>query len=201
MRKGIPALLAAAFLALALPYAEAAVRDGASSTNVPTTVADTARFPHRLVASHQPAESDLARLRSLLAEYTSSPEPGNFAAIERYLQSESDSPWRLALRLNLGTLYYESGYYSRAIEAFDAAWHEEGSDPNAQLVPLRDSAIGELARMHARLGHVEDLETLLAEIGDRPLYGLRARPSQVPGKACGTCETITRSHIAVVQRR
>lgn len=171
MRKGIPALLGAALLVLVLPSTWASVPEHSPSRPVPTTVADTARFPHRLVASRQPTGTDLARLQAMLTEYRDLHEPENFEALERYLRAETDSPWRLALRVNLGTLYYESGYYSRAIDAFDTAWHKEGVDPAPQLVPLRDAAIGELARMHARLGHVDELERLFAEIGDRPLYG------------------------------
>jgi RHS repeat-associated protein len=172
MGKGIPAACAAALSAVIFfsPAAAAAIASR-SVGDVPTTVADTARLPHRLVASRAPDVADLAKLDALLAEYRKLPEPANFEAIEHYLQVEAGSPWRLALRLNLGTLYYENGYYSRAIAAFDAAWHQEGRSPGARLLPLRDAAIGELARMHARLGHVEALKHLLSEIGDEPLYG------------------------------
>lgn len=170
MRIAITAISAAALLAVAFVYADA--KPSSRPLRRPTiTVADTAPFPHRLVASHAPGESDLSKLTSMLAEYRRLPEPANFGVIERYLEREPLSPWRLALRLNLGSLYYENGYYSRAILAFDAAWHHEGKSTNPQTLPLRDAAIGELARMHARLGHVEELEKLFAEIGDRPLYG------------------------------
>lgn len=135
------------------------------------TIADTAPFPHRLVAGRVPTEADYVRLKELLDDYGRSPTPARLALIEHYLQEQRDSPWRLALRLNLGTLYYDAGYYSQAIEAFSMAWHREGQEPTASTLPLRDAAIGELARMHARLGHVEDLEKLLAEIGEAPLYG------------------------------
>lgn len=136
-----------------------------------TTVADTAPFPHRLVASRTPGAADLAQLQVLLDRYKALPEPQNFAAIEQYLDKTPDSPWRLALRLNLGSLYYDAGYYSRAIDALDAAWHREGKVTNAQTLPLRDAAIGQLAQMHARLGHIDALQAIFAEIGDAPLYG------------------------------
>jgi RHS repeat-associated protein len=173
MGKGFQSAIAAALFVVVLsPAALAASAPGNRiPADVPAAAADMAMLPHRLVASHAPSSDDIARLQSMLADYRSLPQPGNFAAIERYLQEEPGSPWRLALRLNLGTLYYENGYYSRAIGAFDAAWHQEGMHPDARTLPLRDAAIGELARMHARLGHVEALQELFAEIGDRPLYG------------------------------
>lgn len=171
MRKGFPVALAAAF-ALLVPISAGAVSSEAlAPTHAVATAADTADLPHRLVAGRAPGSGDLVRLETMLAAYRRLPEPRNFAAIEDYLRSEPASPWRLALRLNLGSLYYEHGYYSRAIEAFDAAWHQEGREPTPQSLPVRDAAIGELARMHARLGHVDALGKLLAEIGDRPLYG------------------------------
>lgn len=151
----------------------------AGSAATAPTIADTAPFPHRLVASRSPGAPDLVRLQALLDSYRSMPEPQNFVAIEQYLDQTPDSPWRLALRLNLGSLYYGAGYYSRAIDAFDAAWHQEGKNPSAQTLPLRDAAIGALAQMHARLGHIEALQAIFAEIGERPLYGAAAE--QVAG--------------------
>lgn len=173
MGKGCQSAIAAALFAVALSPAAAAVAATGNRlpANVPVSMADMAALPHRLVPGHAPTRDDVARLKALLADYRSLPQPANFGAIEAYLRDEPGSPWRLALRLNLGTLYYENGYYSRAIDAFDAAWHQEGAHPDAATLPLRDAAIGELARMHARLGHVEALQALLAEVGDRPLYG------------------------------
>ena len=170
MKNALAAASAVMLVVVGLANAGAAPRSIPSMLPA-TTAADSAPFPHRLVADHAPGEAEMARLQAMLSEYRGLPDPAKFEVVERYLASETGSPWRLALRLNLGTLYYESGYYSRAIGAFEDAWHGAGDATNARTLPLRDAAVGELARMHARLGHVEELEKLLAEIGDRPLYG------------------------------
>src|SRR5207249_7230900 len=40
-----------------------------------------------------------------------------------------------------------------------------------RIKALVDRAAGELARMHARLGHAETLEALLRDLGERPITG------------------------------
>lgn len=135
------------------------------------TVADTAPFPTRLVASTLPSASDLAKLSLMLDAYAAAPQTQRLQHLEDYLSRTPESPWALALRHNLGVLYYQAGYFSKATSTFEHAWRVEGSQTNALTRPIRDAAIGELVRMHARLGHADELERLLSEIGDVPLFG------------------------------
>lgn len=134
-------------------------------------MADTAPFPNRLVASRSPSKDDFNKLRAMIDDYRGAVPPENLAIIERYLSSNAQSPWRLALQVNLGALYYEGGYFAKAIDAYGNAWHADGQKVASETRPLRDAAIGELARMHARLGHADELQKMFDEIGDAALYG------------------------------
>lgn len=92
-----------------------------------------------------------------------------------FIKKHPHSNWNAALDLNLGLGYYTSGYYSRTFGYFEQAW---GLGRNAQTIPARrmiDRAVSELADMHARLGHAEQLSKLLADIGDRPVGGSSQR--------------------------
>ncbi len=55
--------------------------------------------------------------------------------------------------------------------AWENAWQagRTATDPRAKA--LTDRAVGELARMHARLGHADELEKLFADMGERPISG------------------------------
>lgn len=134
-------------------------------------VADTAPFPTRLVASREPTDAEHLALARFVERYRTATRPEALSLIEAYLAATPESPWRLALQLNLGELYYQAGYFGKAIEAFDSARNVNSSSLSAATTPLRDAAMGELVRMHARLGHADKLEALLAEVGDRPMRG------------------------------
>ncbi len=91
--------------------------------------------------------------------------------LENYLAKYPESGWSMAIQTNLGLGYYRSGYFSRALSAWEQAW-ELGRNANTlEAKRLTDRAVGELARMHARVGHADELETLFAEMGDRPITG------------------------------
>ncbi|WGS86967.1 RHS repeat-associated core domain-containing protein [Methylomonas sp. UP202] len=77
----------------------------------------------------------------------------------------------MALLTNLGLSYYQAGRFSLAIDAWEKAWRlgKDVTEPQAKV--LVDRALGELMRMHARVGHADRLEALFAEMGDRQVSG------------------------------
>ncbi|HVR87784.1 MAG TPA: cysteine peptidase family C39 domain-containing protein, partial [Planctomycetota bacterium] len=91
--------------------------------------------------------------------------------MEAFLKAFPKSPWRMAVHATLGIAYYQHGYFSRAIDSWEQSWREGKEGTGRQARALVDRAVGELARMHARLGHAERLEALLEELGDRPVTG------------------------------
>lgn len=88
-----------------------------------------------------------------------------------FIASHPKSDWNPALQLNLGLGYYHAGYYSRAFTAFEKAWQlgHDATTPQARL--MVDRAVGELAKMHARVGHDKELTALLKDVGKRPIGG------------------------------
>lgn len=89
-----------------------------------------------------------------------------------YIAAHPQSNWNTGLYLNLGLGYYHAGYYSRAFDAFGKAW-DIGKDAQGYQAHLMvDRALGELARMHARVGHDKELTDLLTPVvGKRPIGG------------------------------
>jgi RHS repeat-associated protein len=88
-----------------------------------------------------------------------------------YMDAHPTSAWNVAILTNLGLGYYHAGYFSKAFTNWQAAW-DQGR--NATATPARllvDRAVGELVRMHARVGHEKELETLFTDIGNRPIGG------------------------------
>jgi RHS repeat-associated protein len=89
-----------------------------------------------------------------------------------YIDAHPKSAWNVALLINIGLGYNHAGYFTQAFDYLDKGWQggrEAATTPEARL--LVDRAVGEVARIHARLGHDKELESLLAEIHDRPIGG------------------------------
>ena len=75
-------------------------------------------------------------------------------------ESVSSLTWALA--------YFHDGYFTRAMDAWLGAWAEGRQHKDPLVKALVDRAVGELARMHARVGRSAELRELLDDIGDRP---------------------------------
>ena len=132
-----------------------------------------------LVATSPTTHQEDGDLDAAIAAYTTAPsEVGpqvDFADHAKpfvaYVSGHPGSPWNAALLTDLGIGYYYAGYFSLALTSWQQAWTlgRDATTPQARI--MVDRAIGELARMHARLGHAKELETLFAEISERPISG------------------------------
>lgn len=95
----------------------------------------------------------------------------DYHALTDFLSTYPNSAWQIALQTNLGLSYYQAGRFSMAIDAWEDAWRLGKSVTEPQAKALVDRALGELMRMHARIGHAERLTELFAEMGDRAVTG------------------------------
>ncbi|WP_340124063.1 cysteine peptidase family C39 domain-containing protein [Methylobacter svalbardensis] len=132
-----------------------------------------AGLPEPLIAiGATPTELDNQALAPALKRFADRADHDDIRPLNDFLQSHPRSPWRIALLTNLGLIHYHAARFSLATEASDAAW-QTGRTINADgaAKAVIDRALGELIRMHARLGHQAELWQLLAEIQDRPLSG------------------------------
>ncbi len=95
-------------------------------------------------------------------------------AIDRlldYLALNRGTPWEASIQLNLGLAYYRNGYFSQTFPALERAWQLSRNETRPALKALADRAFGELVRMHARLGHADRVEALLASVQERTFTG------------------------------
>jgi RHS repeat-associated protein len=167
VRHGLVSLLIGVAFASggALQLAQAEVMGTVSPRSV-------AGFEEPLVASAPALAADGTALAQALAALNPTRIEG-LAPVERFIAQHPQSAWRLSLQTNLGLWYYREGYFSRAIAAWEDAWTigQSLQDPSPQARATADRAVGELIRMHARLGHAERLKELLASVDGRQLIG------------------------------
>jgi hypothetical protein len=95
-------------------------------------------------------------------------------ALTAFLRARPTSAWRPALLLNLGTIYRQTGHFSRALATWQEAWDASRSLSTPHGQAIGDAAAAALSQFQAYLGRKETLAPLLAEIAPRPLRGTAA---------------------------
>ena len=132
-----------------------------------------------LVPTKHTTSKENSALDAATAAYIAAPlragENSDFAdyakPLTAYIAAHPGSGWNAALLTNLGIGYYHAGYFSRAFAAWQQAWDlgRDADSPQARM--MVDRAVGELARMHARVGHEKELEAIFTDMGKRPIGG------------------------------
>ena len=105
----------------------------------------------------QPGVAENAALAAALRGYAQRKTPDDFSSLDGFLAKHPQSPWRAALLTNLGLEAYRTGRYSRTLDSWSEAWRLAKDATDAPARALADRAVGELASMHARLGHMTEL--------------------------------------------
>ena len=128
-------------------------------------------FEEPLVATAATSAEEDQALAQAIQSYREQAAGDDFGALQSFLADHPQSGWRVAVLTNLGLSYYYSGYFSKTIDALQEAWREGRAVTEPRGKALVDRVVGELLRMHARLGHSEQLAALFDEIGERALTG------------------------------
>ena len=143
----------------------------AASPPAPLSGRQVSGFAEVLLPSSATTPNEDAALAAALDRYEQIGKPDAVVPLERFLAAHPNSPWRVALLTNLGLVHYHYGYFSRALDAWEQAWQAGRTATDPSVRALVDRALGELARMHARLGHADRLAELFDDIGERAVTG------------------------------
>ncbi|HYK06094.1 MAG TPA: cysteine peptidase family C39 domain-containing protein [Thermoanaerobaculia bacterium] len=95
-------------------------------------------------------------------------EPGK---LDDYLARHPSGAWSASLRAELGGFYRRSGFFTRALEQWTAAWASLRTREGAAAREAAAGVLGNLIELNAALGRLDALEPLLAEAGKRNLTG------------------------------
>lgn len=110
-------------------------------------------------------------LAAALNAYTMGGDPENVGALEAFLVAHPSSRWAPVLRLNLGIISYDTGYFSRALEHWRQGWlaAKAGTDPVSHRIA--NQALGEYAKMNARVGRMDAVDWAIDEARGRRFDG------------------------------
>jgi RHS repeat-associated protein len=129
-------------------------------------------FPEPLIpVAGKTSPKENAALSVAIEAHKNRVDQDDHSAILSFLNQFPHSAWRAALLTNLGLEYRHTGWFLKALDAWEQAWAIGKGDKSQMGKPLIDRAVGELAELNARLGRRDRVEAILKEIGNRPLMG------------------------------
>ncbi|HEY5895709.1 MAG TPA: RHS repeat-associated core domain-containing protein [Chthoniobacterales bacterium] len=121
------------------------------------------------------AESDKTAENATLAKALVAFEaqlPGDDASgLEEFLAAYPDSRWSVSLLTNLGIFYRQHGYWTRALSSWQLAWEKGQGETSPSRRMIVDRAVVQLTELKARLGRIDEVESLVQEVGDRDIQG------------------------------
>jgi RHS repeat-associated protein len=110
-------------------------------------------------------------LASAITAYLRGNNTEDLSRFERFLQSYPDSRWKASLLTNMGVWYRRIAYYTRAQRALEEAWSLSKNAEERNLRATADLALAQLLDLHMMFGHLEELDALLGQVGEREILG------------------------------
>ena len=105
----------------------------------------------------EPGEEENKALADALANYSYRTNLDDFSSLTGFLSRFRESTWSGSLLLHLGIEYYNYGYYSKALDAWEQAWKQCENVDDSKAKTQADRALGNLAGMYSRLGRMREL--------------------------------------------
>jgi RHS repeat-associated protein len=129
-------------------------------------------FPEPLVPiGRRTSPQENVALKAAIDTDKARDDQDDHSAILGFLEQYPNSAWRAALLTNLGLEYRRTGWFLKALDAWEQAWASGKGEKSLMGKVLIDHAVGELAELNARLGRRDRVEAILKEIDGRPLIG------------------------------
>jgi RHS repeat-associated protein len=106
-----------------------------------------------------------------LASFSQRTNPEDFTALTSFLKTYPNSRWRGAIWADLGLIYRRTGYYSKALEAWQQAWTIMKDEKDKKVKALADRVVAEILDMYCWVGRQNETDSLLKEIDNRVIEG------------------------------
>jgi YD repeat-containing protein len=139
-----------------------------------TEISKARVFGEPLIAVGEPTPEETRALARAIDTYLNAGRNEVVEPFFEFLKAHPTSAWRASLLLNLGLVYRQNGFFSRALEAWEEVWKLRSTLKDSQTLGLADRAGAELADLYACLSRTQQLEKLLQELAGRPLRGSAA---------------------------
>ena len=151
----------------------------------PAAAIRSAVLAEPLVRTAPTTDAQDRALAQALAAHDRRSMPDELGHLEAFVAAHLDSGWTPSVLTNLGISYLHQGYFSKALDAWRAAWRLGKASDMREGRALIDRAVGELAMLQASLGRMDELAALFDEIGSRAVTGSATEKIQVAREMLG----------------
>ena len=129
------------------------------------------------VGQTPPSEAESKELWQAAGLDPNSTGGDKIGGLEAFIQKHPESPWTPSLRCNLANYYSQKGYFTPALENWQAVWETNKQSNDWQERMIADDALTHWLHLLASLGRTETMKELLDETKGRhitpmfyPLY-------------------------------
>src|SRR5450756_226692 len=95
----------------------------------------------------------------------------NVSPITEFLSRYPQSVWRVSLLTDLRIGYRKTGYFSKALAAWQEAWELGQGETSPYVKATSDRAVAEWAELNARVGRIDALVSVFNKLGGRQFSG------------------------------
>ncbi len=129
-------------------------------------------FEEPLVPLDSPSiAGENAALVYALAAYSQRKNADDFSGLLTFLQAYPRSRWRGSLLASMGIVYRRTGYFDKALLAWQESWKLLKSQDKQPLKVLADRVVSELLLLNAWVGRYESMDSLFQETKHRVMEG------------------------------
>ena len=108
----------------------------------------------------RPGESESIAFSQALERFVLRSQRDDFTSLTDFLDAFPRGAWSPALRLQLAEEYYQTGWYSIAVQTLRDLWNERGQGTTAEAAVFSTRVGVRLMELSARLGRREEVEEL-----------------------------------------
>lgn len=110
-------------------------------------------------------------LATALLSFSKRTKSDDDSALTGFIQDHPQSRWNAALWANLGNFYYNTGFFTKALDSWKKSWELSKKETEPHSKQIADYAVTEYLRVSLSLGQKKQAESTLAEVDSRPMTG------------------------------
>ena len=143
----------------------ATVAQGATGQSLMTEIERAPVFWNRLIRStdREPTVEEAQSLWNAIENLKRDGAVRGIDSLESFIKGYPDSPWTPSLRANLAKHYRDRGYYTLAMEHWEAAWHATKTAKSGGAKQVADFTLAHWMSLQSMLGRKEELSLLVTQ--------------------------------------
>jgi RHS repeat-associated protein len=127
-----------------------------------------------VVVGRTPSVDENRALARVIREYVAQKNVEAVQPFRAFVARFPQSSWRASIDVNLGDVYRDAGYLSRALDVWEETWQRTRLDTSLNGRAVANHAVGAWCELATKLGRLDQVEQRLIEVRGRDVGGVAA---------------------------